>query len=69
MNLIQCDINVKWGYFPIKHYIFYITVDRGEDITLFNPYIGIKFFNDDKYLGLNALRDELESRDYYEWAE
>lgn len=72
MDLIQYNIKVKWGYFPIKHDIFYVTTDRGEDITLFTSYLGIKFFNDDnidKYLGLNSLKDELKSRGYYEWAE
>ena len=38
MDLIQYNIKVKWGYFPIKHDIFYVTTDRGEDITLFTSY-------------------------------
>lgn len=64
-------INMDISYFLIPHNTFYITTNMGEDITLATSYFGFVFFEDDnidKYLGLNSIKDELKSRDYYEWA-
>lgn len=62
---INCDLR----YFPIPHTEHFVTTDRGEDLTLITSYYGLNFFNDkniEKYLSLGTLKDELESRGYYD---
>jgi len=71
MSLIPY-VYTESNFLLIPHYTFYVTTDRGEDITLATSYFGIVFFdndNIDKYLGLNSIKEELKSRGYYEWAE
>lgn len=63
-------INYDVKFFPIPHTEHFVTTDRGEDITLITSFYGLNFFNEEnieKYLSLETLKDELESRGYYDY--
>lgn len=63
-------INNELRFFPIPHTEHFVTTDRGEDVTLITSFYGLNFFNEEnieKYLSLETLKDELESRGYYDY--